>query len=301
MKKILLVLILGAMLVANETIAQGCCDAGSCSLSPFKGGQFSLTEGPRNEVSLGGSFGKGFDDISVLGGHLEYIRRINDTWSFGAKGTFNSNSGRLGDVAGLGDMFLNANYSHGENWRFTLGTKIPLSNGDVKLNGASMPMPYQPSLGIFDAIAGVSYRWEKIGLSAIYQQPLTKSANSYLRSSTDTTYLSTNKLNRKSDFILRAAYDLYTTDQLSIVPSLLGIIHTAEDTYTYAVSGVDHHEQSIEGSQGLTLNANIRALYNFKPNQGIELNAGFPLVVREAMPDGLTRSVVIALEYKFRF
>ena len=32
-----------------------------------------------------------------------------------------------------------------------------------------------------------------------------------------------------------------------------------------------------------------------------EFNLGTPLIVRDARPDGLTRSIVLNLEYKFRF
>ena len=48
--------------------------------------------------------------------------------------------------------FLNANYKASEKLKFTIGSKIPLSNANKTDNNLSLPMDYQASLGTLDLI-----------------------------------------------------------------------------------------------------------------------------------------------------
>jgi hypothetical protein len=82
-----------------------------------------------------------------------------------------------------------------------------------------------------------------------------------------------------------------------ITPSLLPIYHVANDRYTDEL-GV---EQVIAGSQGLTFNANMFIGYKIAEHNAIQLSVGFPLIVRNARPDGLTRSVIASIEYQVGF
>ncbi|MGB0979193.1 MAG: hypothetical protein ACPGVV_07335, partial [Croceimicrobium sp.] len=75
------------------------------------------------------------------------------------------------------------------------------------------------------------------------------------------------------------------------------IYHLANDRYTNALDQV----LEIENSQGLTLNANLYLDYKLSPISWLQLNAGFPFLVREARPDGLTRSMIANLEYRISF
>ena len=75
------------------------------------------------------------------------------------------------------------------------------------------------------------------------------------------------------------------------------IFHLKNDSYTDA-SDV---EQEIKGSQGLTLNGNVYLDYYPRSNSAFQLNLGLPFVVRDVRPDGLTRSVIANLEYRFKF
>ena len=189
-------------------------------------------------------------------------------------------------------------YRIGEKATFTLGTKIPLSNSDRSLDGVPLPMDYQSSLGTFDLIIGLGYDINKLRLVAALQQPITQNNNQFLSSlypdtSPLSNFQSTNQFIRKGDFIFRASYPVSLGKNLRLTPSLLPIVHLGKDKFTDEF-GV---EQEIEGSQGLTLNANIYLDYEINSKNILQLSTGFPFIVRESRPDGLTRSFVLALEY----
>lgn len=75
------------------------------------------------------------------------------------------------------------------------------------------------------------------------------------------------------------------------------IYHLTNDKYTDALVV----EREIDGSSGLTLNANAYLDYELNETSAVQLNLGVPLVVRETRPDGLTRGLVVNLEYRARF
>ena len=80
---------------------------------------------------------------------------------------------------------------------------------------------------------------------------------------------------------------------MTITPGLLPIFHLGEDEYT----DVDGVVQSIAGSDGLTLNGTVFLDYQLGSGNALEFSIGFPFIVREARPDGLTRSFVLGIGY----
>ena len=82
-----------------------------------------------------------------------------------------------------------------------------------------------------------------------------------------------------------------------MTPGLLPIYHLAEDKFT----DIDGVVKSIEGSSGLTLNGTLYFEFMIGDAGFLEMSVGFPFVVREARPDGLTRSFVFGVAYKQSF
>jgi len=78
---------------------------------------------------------------------------------------------------------------------------------------------------------------------------------------------------------------------------LLPIYHLSNDKFT----DIDGIEQEIEGSEGLTLNWNIYLDYPLNDTQNLQLILGAPFIVRDARPDGLTRSFIASLDYRINF
>lgn len=288
-----------------QVAAQGCSDAGFCTINSFKPENVDSTEATKstnNQLKIGGFFGNADRSISVYGVYLEYNRKINDKFGMDVKITSMSQNGNGISTFGLSDFFVNGSYKAFEKVKFTLGMKLPLNNANRKENNNSLPMDYQSSLGTFDLLVGVGYEIKKVQFVAAIQQPLTQngnqfSASDYALDSPLRNFQSTNQYNRKGDILLRVSYPISLHKKLKITPSILPIYHLANDTYIDALNV----KQQIVGSEGLTLNGNIYLDYSLSEKHALQLNIAAPFLVRKARPDGLTRSLVVNLEYRIMF
>ena len=110
-------------------------------------------------------------------------------------------------------------------------------------------------------------------------------------------YLPSNRFSRKGDVLLRFSYNFDLDKKFSIRPSLLSIYHETNDTYLDA----NKIRREIEKSAGLTVNGNVFVDYRLTNGSAFELSLGTPFIIRTNRPDGLTRSFVASLEYKFNF
>lgn len=286
--------LLGSCLIVNilSIQAQGCSDAGACSIESFTPAAAAPTL--LNEVSVGVNAGAADHDIFVLGGQLGYTRRFG-SFSVDTKLTYTAQSGNDISESGLGDVFVIANYKPSLSFTVSAGVKVPTNKADKSLYNKDLPMDYQSSLGTLDLILGVSFQKNNWLLALGYQQPLQQNENQYnpwgwYDPLWDFEY--TVGFERKSDVLLRISRILKLTDKLTVAPGLLPIYHLDEDE-------VDAQGTSfpIEGSSGLTLNATAHFLLQVSAKNKLGFNIGFPLVVRETRPDGLTRSFVVGVEY----
>ena len=290
MKKVILLLGVATIFFVKSH-AQGCSDAGFCSIHSIKNNTTASIKDNKNDVAIGFSFGKGERSTSVYTPYVEYTRNITNQTAVTAKLNFSAITGELANTIGMGDLL------------FVVGLKIPFNKADIVKNGIHLPMPYQTSLGTTDLVFGLSFTRNEFGATLAWQQPLTgMNGNRFLPGDYPdeplaAEYLPTNYLERKADALLRLSYNIDLTTKLSIRPSLLTIYHAGNDSY------LDNNKMriEIEKSSGPTLNANIFVDYRLSGTRGLELTLGTPFVVRTNRPDGLTRSFVAALEYKFIF
>lgn len=305
MKQLTIYLILALLLpVRLPTFAQGCSDAGFCTIGALKQHGTTANQGQRLTLLL--PVGLGDERVFVFTPGLQYDNQLAARWAIQAKLTGNYASGNLGSVSGLGDVFLSGTFSLPTKAKWTtaltLGTKIPLNQSNLKADGRSLPMQYQSSLGTVDLITGLSVSTNNWQFSAGWQQPLTgANANTFLPG-LDTrleapAYPPSNQFNRKADVLARAAYTLVIKSRFSLNGGLLGIYHLGEDTYLDAAN----KSLPISGSSGLTLNATLAGWWTVHPKMRIGFTAGTPLIVREVRPDGLTRSIVFAPEITWLF
>ena len=158
-------------------------------------------------------------------------------------------------------------------------------------------MDLQPSLGTYDLVLGLSKKYNNLFFILGYQQPLNKNKNTFFKPLNTNEFFTTNQFKRAPDLLLRVGYNYEITNKWKLSPSLLPIYHLANDTF----EDVTNQEIQIKGSEGLTLNASLLVQYSINDKNALEFNLGSPLIVRDARPDGLTRSIVLNLEYKFRF
>ncbi len=300
--KIIIILFSLSFILANNTFSQGCSDAGFCTMDSFKPSESDTLETINNQFKIGIFLGKADNSITAYGTYLEYNRQINEKLGLDVKLTTIAQNGNDISVFGVSDIFLNANYKLNDNFKLTLGTKLPLSNASSTLNDLPLPMDYQASLGTVDLILGIGYQIKKIQFVAAIQQPLTQNNNQFLASdypleSKLRSFQSTNKFQRSGDVLLRVSYPISLGKKLKFTPSILPIYHLSNDKYTNEFN----IEKEIIGSEGLTLNGNIYVDYEINNKNYIQLNIGAPFIVRDARPDGLTRSLIANLEYRMKF
>ena len=85
--------------IAGGAVAQGCSDAGFCTVPGLKPGHDPL-EAPKNSLEIGISYGSADRDISVIGPFVEYTRRLSDQFDVNAKLTALGQSGN--DISTFG-------------------------------------------------------------------------------------------------------------------------------------------------------------------------------------------------------
>lgn len=301
--------VFATVVLMNQSNAQGCSDAGVCTLHSIKNNAegHESKNGKKNDVSIGFAYGKGERSTNNYTSYLEYTRSITNTTSVTGKLGYSFINGELANTNGLTDLFLSVNHAFDvkKKWQksFVVGLKLPFDGADIIENGIHLPMPYQTSLGTIDLVLALNYNRKNFGATLALQQPLkTRNENKFLPGDYPATplalkYWPTNEFERKGDIVARASYNFKAGERFSIRPSLLGIYHLANDTY----ADDDGDRRPIYNSTGLTLNGNVFFDYRLKNGNGFELSLGTPFIVRDQRPDGLTRSFVASLEYQFSF
>ncbi len=289
------------LLMYSFSFGQGCSDAGICSVGqPFQNEEKTL----KNSIEIAAIYGTGDADVTYFSPYVSYTRRINERLALSSKVTFSSANGSFGTRATFGDAYLIGNYTFKEikskQWSALLGWKFPFTTSNLKINNFSLPLDYQASLGTFDLFLGTNLNYKKWDFNAAVQIPVfNNNKNSYFSEySASIDFPSTNLFERKSDALFRTTYTLKTADKkFTFKPNVLFIYHLGEDTY----ENIFGQRETIEGSDGLTINGNIITSYQLNKNSNLELSLASPFVVRDVRPDGLTRGFVAAVSYRIAF
>jgi hypothetical protein len=297
-----------AVLMHFTAYSQGCSDAGFCSLGPLKNNVPAVDK--KSSLAIGLNYGAGEQNTSTFSPYLEYAIKTNAHFSFQGKITSVYATGFLGSTFNLGDIFGFVNYAVDPMRRNKLsivsGIKIPLSQAnDKNREGKPLPLDYQSSVGTFDLIEGVNFivnnNWD---LNAAVQIPIVQNnRNTFFPDGfTDPridNFLPTNNFKRTSDAMLRLGrYIFFKKSSIALKPNILAIYHVGKDSYENRLG----KREKIDGSDGLTMNAAVIATRTFKNNnRQLELIAAAPFISRRARPDGLTRSIVLNIQYRFYF
>jgi hypothetical protein len=305
MKKIIFLSI--SLPLFMSAFSQGCSDAGFCSLGILKNN--TVVSGKKYSISIGANYGAGEQNTSTFNPYIEYLVKVNDHLSAQLKITSVYATGFLGSTFNIGDIFGFVNYTIKpkslNRLSFLSGIKIPLSySNDKNKEGKPLPLDYQSSIGTYDFITGVNYiareKWE---LNAGIQIPvIQKNKNTFFPDEYSDplidNFSATNNFKRKSDALLRVGhYLLLKKSSVTLKPNILAIYHLGEDSYENRFG----QKESITGSNGLTMNAGIMATKRFKNSNQLEIVAAAPFIVRDTRPDGLTRSIVVNVQYSFLF
>lgn len=306
--RIILGIILGLFII-NQSIAQGCSDAGFCTIAGIKPNSSTDTsKGIKQKISIIAGNGVGDEEVYVFTPAIQYDNQFNNQWAIQTKLTANYASGNLGSASGLGDLFIATTYTpnYKGKWKtgIILGTKVPLNSSNLKVNNKPLPMQYQSSLGTVDVITGLTFTNQKWLFATALQLPLSgANGNTFLpaywNNSEAVKYPSSNDFKRKPDVLARIGYDISLPKKWKFNLGLLGIYHLGNDSY---IDGnISNNPIEIKASDGLTLNGTLAALYNAGKKFTIGLTAGTPFVVRDIRPDGLTRKFVFSPEIIYHF
>lgn len=306
MKKIIIFNLVMGCGFTQEIYAQGCSDAGFCTIGSFRNSTSSQKDSLKQKFTVLLGNGIGDERVYMMTPGFQYDNRLTEQWSLQAKITTNFASGNLGSVSGLGDLYLASSYMFKSKakWKYTLTAafKIPLNTGDLKVNNQPLPMLYQSSLGTFDFIGGITLSNNHWVISAAIQQPLTgTNKNTFLPSKWTATeaqkYIPSNAFKRKADGLIKATYRFKSSMKWDVSAGVLAIYHFGKDAYTDATGKI----VELNGSEGLTLNATSVFYYTLNSKVLLGLSVAAPFVVREIRPDGLTRAFVLSPEFVLKF
>jgi hypothetical protein len=300
---ILKILFLAFVLMTSivSICAQGCSDAGVCNVPSFRPGGGLQGSEAFNLQYTGLSFGRADHNISVFNLYTGQTFKLGERFSLDGKTGFMLATGNGYTTVGYNDIYLNLNYHPDQHWTFSGGIKFRSNKATEERDGKDLPMDYQTSLGTNDLLLGISYVIDNFQATLAYQDPLGKNRNTFSPDQwlPDTTFASfhpTIGYLRKPDVMLRISNAFPLSDKITFTPGVLGIYHIAEDEYQDPIEGLT----PIIGSDGLTVNANLYFNYAFNERSSLNIITGFPFLVRDVRPDGLTRSVVFAVEYQRR-
>lgn len=281
--------------------AQGCSDAGICSINHgFQKDEKQF----KNAIEIAGIYSLGEADVQYFSPYVSYTKRFNERYSFSSKITYSTATGSFGTRSQFGDVFLVGNYTFKDKkehqWSTLLGLKFPLTASNLKINGYSLPLDYQSSLGTIDVFLGANLSYKKWNFNGALQIPtINLNKNSYFKEYGGTNdFPSTNLFERKPDALLRATYALKTPNKkFTFKPNVLFIYHLGEDSF----ENIFNQRQNIKGSDGLTVNGNLITNYALTKQSNLEFSVATPFVVRDIRPDGLTRSFVLGISYQYSF
>lgn len=299
--KIFIIASLLTLYLFNEAIAQGCSDAGFCTIGVLKGNQPSDNVF-RTRWGFNTNVGIADGGVLVWTNTLEYNRSIGNKSFLQIKQPFVVTSGSLGSAVGLGDLAISfSRRIYSQNNRHLdalIGTKIAIGNTKFQANGLDLPMPYQTGLGTNDLILGLSYKFSEWHFVIGYQQPFGRANNNFLKEYWQTDqvkdYFDSGHLLRKSDLLLRIEHFVNINKKWKGALGVLPILHLDKDEITLK----DGTNRILENSGGLTLNANLGLNYQLNDFNSLKLSLSAPLIIRDVRPDGLTRAVVIGIGFE---
>lgn len=319
-KKIYTVLL--GLLISMQVAAQGCSDAGFCTMGAMKPDQAYSKNINFKLRSIELSQYRGTTTLSpvIYVTNLDVSVGITERLGLQVKLPYQWTTGNFGNTSGIGDISLSMTRNFGKVGSFdfngTVGMKIPSNKSDIRSKGDKfpeseglvMPMYQQVSLGSVDIIIGASLINEKWLLAAGYQDALTANNNTFKWSDWTSFYPSEDyvkkydratKLKRGTDIMIRVERN-FRFARYNFNVGLLPIYRITKDQIIDNPSGVGEYIK-LEGTTGLAASLLAGAGYNFNINNSIKMTYGMKLTQREVNPDGLTRHDVLIVAYLFRF
>lgn len=313
--------ILLILFFSGQALAQGCSDAGFCTMGAMKPDQAYSRKINFKLRSIEWSYYKGTNKTSteIFVTNLDISLGLTQKTGFQVKLPYQWTNGNFGKVGGLGDISLSVthNVHRFKNFELnaTLGMKIPSNKSDRVSQGRNrelsvglvLPMYNQISLGSWDIVAGASLINEKWLIAIGYQDALTANNNTFKQDEwNEPVYPDSNYVNLYDEAtLLKRGTDLglrlernFKFARYNFNLGLLSIYRISKDQI---VDDVSQEYKKLDKTTGLALTALFGFGYNFNINNTVKFSYGYKLKDRDVNPDGLTRDDVMILAYLFRF
>lgn len=294
--------------------AQGCSDAGFCTMGAMKPDQPYQKKLGLKLRSLTLTQYTGYTD------HDDYIHSyiadfnfgINEKTSLQLKLPYTFTTGPLGSLNGLGDISISATRnlfsSEKLQWNATVGGKIPTGKANGKTDaGRTLPMYYQTTLGTYDVVVGTSLITEKWLIATGYQVPLnTNNAHDFkwgVWNDTDLIetvrgYKTSNQLRRGHDIMLRVERNFRFLNFNANI-GILNVYRPNKDIISVPKDGGRRGE--VDGTQGFATTLLGGLGYRLTARSGLSFMGGYRLRKRAAQADGLSRIWVANFSYEYKF
>lgn len=292
------------------TFAQGCSDAGFCTMGAMKPDQPFNKKIEFKLRTMELSFYRGTTTLTpvIFVANADMNFSLNRRTSLQLKVPYQAITGRLANTSGMGDISIcftrNLISTEKSDFSWSLGTKIPTNKSNKEIDGHALPMYYQTSLGTYDVISGLSFLTRDWLFATGIQIPLNKNQNEFLwgewtgteHEAYAATYDRAKGLKRGTDVMLRAERNFRFARwnfSLGLLPIYRITRDKREDAAGNSVTEADGH--------GLALSGIFTTGYSFNVRSGVKLLLGHKIVQREINPDGLTREFVSTISYVYRF
>ena len=279
---------------APSVRAQGCSDAGICTMGSMRTGATTTAQQRTIYTSLSSSIGIGEQGVTILHAVPEVTLPLFDNGILRASIPLVRASGSLGTNEGIGDASINYTHSlyRDDDMEMGLTAGMRVATGTTnaeRSTGKALPMPYQTGLGTTDLVVGLSAIIDQWTLAAGYQRVVVdRNSNTYHDEGLG--YFTSHQLRRGDDAMLRVSRR-FEVGGVDLAPSVLAI---------YRVQGDRVMNVNVEGSSGLTLNVAFAAMTSISERFNLRLDLASPIVVRKVRADGLTRAFVATLEMSYR-
>jgi len=307
--------IIAFAIISFHAIAQGCSDAGFCTMGAMKPDQPYNKKIALRLRSIEFNFYRGTTVLTPV----IYVATADMNFSLNAKNSiqvkipFQHVEGRLAKTSALSDLSLcftrNIFSSDKFDLNFSVGGKIPSNHSDFKdSEGNALPMYYQTSLGTWDFISGLSFINRQWLFATGIQIPLNQNKNDFdwhrWQDSTELSYVSqypnATNLKRGIDVMLRIERN-FRFSRFNFSAGLLPIYRITPDVYTNFKGQRSSYDLKGNKAVGLAMSWIVTAGYNFNVRSGIKLLVGHKIVNRAFSPDGLKRELVSSIAYSYRF
>lgn len=313
-----LITIVQLLFISHSGFAQGCSDAGFCTMGAMKPDQPFNKKVPIKLRSMEISFYRASTTLSpkIFVATADFSFNIIDSKTFfQVKVPYQAVNGNFGNTASLSDLSLcltrNLYSSEKFDISFSVGGKIPSNNSNLKSeeNGLPFPMYYQTSLGTYDFITGISLVNKKWLVATGIQHPFNQNKNQFTWSAWIPVYNNGEgedyvrdydpcyELKRGTDIMFRVERNFrYARFNFSL--GLLPIFRINKDEITNPNT---LQRIKLDGTTGMALSGIGTVGYNFNVKSGVRLLLGKKITQREVNPDGLTRVLVSTISYNYRF